>query len=68
MGDSPASKFVKEMSETRAYPLNAVNTPIFDEFETIFGVSAENIGHEKAVKYTMLSLRSALLSAQSKSL
>ena len=32
----PHPKFVKEMPETRAYPLNDVNTHIFNENETIF--------------------------------
>ena len=32
----PHPNFVKEMPEIRAYPLNAVNTHILDEIETIF--------------------------------
>ena len=32
----PQPKSVKEMSETCAYPLNGVNTHIFNEKETIF--------------------------------
>ena len=29
-------KFINEISETRAYPLNAINTHVFIEKETIF--------------------------------
>ena len=32
----PHPKFVKEMSETHAYPLNAVNTPVFNEKQQCF--------------------------------
>ena len=32
----PHPKFVKEMSETHAYPLKAVNNHAFNEKETIF--------------------------------
>ena len=36
MRDSPASKILKEMAENSAYPLNDVNTSVFNEKNNLF--------------------------------
>ena len=38
----PHPKFVKEMSEIFAYPLNIVNTHVFNEKETVYHQSARD--------------------------